>query len=64
MWITVMFLSDVWTHSDGTHSLQRIYLQICYDEEINSPTSWTAWRWEFSANLHFWVNYYFNTILP
>ncbi len=25
MWIIVIFLSAVWTHSDGTHSLQRIH---------------------------------------
>ncbi len=25
LWIIVMFLSAVWTHSDGTHSLQSIY---------------------------------------
>ncbi len=25
VWIIVMFLSAVWTHSDGTHSLQRIH---------------------------------------
>ncbi len=25
VWIIIMFLSAVWTHSDGTHSLQRIY---------------------------------------
>ncbi len=25
LWIIVMFLSAVWTHSVGTHSMQRIY---------------------------------------
>ncbi len=25
VWIIVMFLSAVWTHSDGTHSLQSIH---------------------------------------
>ncbi len=25
VWITVMFLSAVWIHSDGTHSLQMIH---------------------------------------
>ncbi len=24
LWIIVMFLSAVWAHSDGTHSLQRM----------------------------------------
>ncbi len=40
MWIIVMFISAVWTHSDGTHSLQSIhwwasdatFLQICSDK--------------------------------
>ncbi len=35
----VMFSSAVWTHSDGTHSLQRIYISlliyICSDKETN-----------------------------
>ncbi len=28
LWIIVMFLSAVWTHSDGTHSLQRIHCRV------------------------------------
>ncbi len=40
VWIIVMFLSAVWTHSDGTHSLQSIwcnatFLQICSIEETH-----------------------------
>ncbi len=29
MWIIVMFLSAVWTHSDGTHSLQSSHWWAC-----------------------------------
>ncbi len=53
MWIIMMFLSAVWTHSDGTHSLQSIHCwdtdAMLYDEETNSSTSWST----FSANLIF-----------
>ncbi len=47
-------LSAVWTHFDGTHSLQRIHLwasdvmlkfSTCSDEETNSFTSWLVWQW-------------------
>ncbi len=31
VWIIVMFLSAVWTHSDGTHSLQRIH---CWASDV------------------------------
>ncbi len=49
----VMFLSAVWTHSDGTHSLQRIHWWASYamlhfsksDEETNSSTSWITKGW-------------------
>ncbi len=51
-WITVMFLSAVWTaYSDGTHSLQSIhwwasgynakFLQIWWRNKL---ISWMAWR--------------------
>ncbi len=47
------FISCLDSHSDGTHSLQRIH---CWasdamlhfpkpDEETNSSTSWMIWRW-------------------
>ncbi len=45
---TIIIISCLDSHSDGTHSLQRIhwlasnakFLQICLDEETNSSTSW------------------------
>ncbi len=60
VWI-VMFLSGVWTHSDGTHSLQRIHWSASdvmlhfpkSDEEINVCTSWMAW-WR----VHFLKSFY------
>ncbi len=64
----LLFLSSVQTHSDGTHSLQRIYwwalskwcnaeyLQICSDEETDSWMSASP----ISANLHFCMNYSLN----
>ncbi len=33
------------------------FLQIRYDKETNSSTSWLAWGGVHSANFHFWVNY-------
>ncbi len=70
LWITVMFLSDVWTHSDGTHSLQRIH---CWASEamLNFAKSVLMKRKEliyifnglrvntFSTNFHFWLNHSF-----
>ncbi len=57
-----VFISCLDSHSDGTHSLQRIhwwtrrnatFLQICSDEETNSDgLSVTT----FSPNFNFWVN--------
>ncbi len=54
------------SHSDGTHSLQRIhwwasdvmlnFSKSVSDEETNLRVS------TFSENFHFWVNYLFNTI--
>ncbi len=53
MWI-VMFLSAVWAHSDGTHSLQRIHwwasdVMLNFSKSVlmksNSSTSWMAWVW-------------------
>ncbi len=43
-----VFISCLDSHSDGTHSLQRIigkFLQICSDEETNSSSPWMAWGW-------------------
>ncbi len=58
-----VFISCLDSHSDGTHSLQRIH---CWtsdvmlhfsksDEETNSSTSWIT----FSENFQFWLNYSF-----
>ncbi len=59
-----VFISCLDSHSDGTHSLQRIH---CWandvmlhfsksDEETNSPTSWMTWEWVY---FKFWLNYSF-----
>ncbi len=63
-----VFISCLDSHSDGTHSLQRIHYWASdvllnvfkSDKETNSSTSWMTWGWVFSANIHFWVNYSFN----
>ncbi len=55
------------SHSDGTHSLQRIYWSVSdvmlnfskSDEETNSSTSWMAWA-HFQQLLYMWLNYFFN----
>ncbi len=44
-----VFINCLDSHSDGTHSLKRI---------LNGPKVS-----EFSANFHFWVNYFFNFAL-
>ncbi len=66
LWIIVMFLSALWTNLDGTHSLPLVntwcnakFLQICFEEETNSSTSWMAWGW---AHFQFRVNYSFKWI--
>ncbi len=49
-----VFISCLDSHSDGTHSLQRIHwwasdvmvnYTICSDEQTSSSTSWMAWGW-------------------
>ncbi len=53
-----VFISCLDSHSDGTHSLQRIHWWASVvmlhfsksDEETNSSTSWMAWGW---VNVHF-----------
>ncbi len=53
LWIIVMFLAAIRTHSDGTHSQHPLmskwcnvkFLQIYTDEETNSSTSWMVWVW-------------------
>ncbi len=58
-----VFISCLDSHSDGTHSLQRIhwwtsdakFLQICSDEETNSSTSWKAWEWVHIKHIFIFV---------
>ncbi len=70
-WYTgVLFISCLDSHSDGTHSLQRIHWWTS-DGMISSNLFW--WRnkitlnglreSKLSANVHFWVNYSFNIII-
>ncbi len=68
LWIIVMFLSALLNldNLDGTHSLPLVntwcnaeFLQICFEEETNSSTSWMAWGW---AHFQFRVNYSFKWI--
>ncbi len=62
-----VFISCLDSHSNGTHSLQRIvmwcndtFLQICSHEETNSSASWIAWGWvHFLQIFIFGVNYSF-----
>ncbi len=58
----------VWTHSDGTHSLQSIHwwasdvmlhFSKSDEEETNSSTSW---GWAHFRYLCFWLNYSFKTV--
>ncbi len=68
-----VFISCLDSHSDGTHSLQRIH---CWDTDamLHSPNLF-PWRnkliyildrlrvCQYSANFHFWVNYSFNSCI-
>ncbi len=66
-YLWIRFLSAVWTlvltapiHCRGSIGEQVIndkFLQICYDEEINSSISWS----KFSANFNFGMNYSFKS---
>ncbi len=61
-----VFISCLDSHSDGTHSLQRIHccpIMKCYIFQISSLFSWTnkhiyildgLWVSKLSANFHFW----------
>ncbi len=54
VWIIVMFLSD--SHSDGTHSLQRIIetdaiLFLQTDEEQTG--TWMSWGWAHFSKFSF-----------
>ncbi len=62
------YLLWVDSHSDGTHSLQRIQVIKYYifkSVSMNKQTHlhlWWKWRWIlFSAHVHFWVKYSFKT---
>ncbi len=74
MWILLVYycyalISCSDSHSDGTHSLQRIhwwtsdamlnFIQIYPYEETNSNTPWLAWEWVhfFLSDFYFEVNY-------
>ncbi len=59
VWIIVVFISRLDSHSDGTHSLQRVqwwasdvmlFLQICSDEETNSSLSWNFQQFILNNN--------------
>ncbi len=60
-----VFISCLDSHSDGTHSLQRIHryasdvLIICSDKEINSSTSRMAQGW-----VHFQQIFIFGWTIP
>ncbi len=51
-----MFLSAVWTHSDGTHLLQvKFSKMVPMKKQAYLQLGWPKGE-SFSANLHFWVN--------
>ncbi len=58
-----VFISCLDSHSDGTHSLQRIHW---WASEIISPNRFFWWRNKLiyslntATNFHFWENYFFN----
>ncbi len=68
LWIIMMLLSAVWTHSDGTHSLQMIHLWAS-DVMLNFSKSVLKWSKliyildgaRVSATLYFGVNYSINS---
>ncbi len=65
----LLFIRCLDSHSDGTHSLQRInknkwcnakILQICSHEGTNSSVPWMAWGWVHFQ--HFWVRCFFKDL--
>ncbi len=63
-----VFISCFDSHSDGTHSLQRIHwwasdVMLHFSKSVlikKQQESWMVWGWvKSSANLHFWWNYSF-----
>ncbi len=53
-----VFISRIYTHSDGTHSLQRIHCWTS-DPMLNFSNSSTCWMTDF----HFGVNYSFQVFI-
>ncbi len=73
MWITdQLFLSAVWTHSDGTHSLQRVHwcasaamLNFSKSFKKKHPYILDGLKVStLSANTIFWMNYSFKVMFP
>ncbi len=69
LWI-IVFLTAVWTHSDGTHSLQRIHWwasdvmldfskTVLMKKQTHRRLRWPQCKYIFSK-VWFWVNYFFN----
>ncbi len=65
LWIIVIIVSCLDSHSDGTHSLYRgeWYITLNFSKSVPMEKKickiWMTWGWVFSANFHFWVNYSF-----
>ncbi len=60
------FISCLDSHSDGTHSLQRIHwwasdamLHFSKSVLMNSSTSWMTWEWVY---FNLWMNYAFQSL--
>ncbi len=60
LFIIVFYISCLDSHSDGTHSLQRIHWwasngMLHFSKSVlmkkHSFTSWMAWRWEYSQQI-------------
>ncbi len=69
LWI-IVFLSAVWTHSDGTHSLQRIHWwasdvmlnlskTVLMKKQTHQRLRWPECKYIF-RKVWFWVNCFFN----
>ncbi len=73
LWIIVMFLSAVWTHSDGTHSLQRIHCwagdvmlnwskSVLMKKQTHLHLGWPEAKYIFNK-VSFLMHYFFKTTL-
>ncbi len=62
LWIIVMFLSAVWTHFDGTHSLHMIHwwASAVMRHFSKYALEWLEGEW-ISSKFSFWVNCSFKT---